>query len=63
MHTSLQTNAHYKDLQVRLMNVVKGTCNTLGCDSCDLKWDGGCSATDLEGKIIDIEIEAENGKD
>lgn len=63
MSHSLQDNAHYNDLQSRLMSVVKGTCNKLGCDNCDLKWDGGCSATDLEGKIIDIEIEAMNGKD
>ncbi|TKF69919.1 hypothetical protein FCV55_10975 [Vibrio sp. F13] len=60
MNANLQNNEHYRDLQSRLMNVVKGTCNKLGCDNCDLKWDGGCSATELEGKIIDIEIEAAN---
>ncbi|CAH6901248.1 conserved hypothetical protein [Vibrio chagasii] len=60
MNANLQNNEHYKDLQSRLINVVEGTCNKLGCDNCDLKWDGGCSATELEGKIIDIEIEAAN---
>ena len=45
-----------KDLRDRLRNVIVGTCNEVGCKGCDLKWDGGCSASELEGRIMDIEI-------
>ncbi|CAH7223617.1 conserved hypothetical protein [Vibrio chagasii] len=48
------------DYQNRLKNIITGTCNTTGCDGCGLKWDGGCSATDLEGKIMDLEMEEMN---
>lgn len=44
------------DLRYRLRNVIIGTCNRKGCDNCDLKYDGGCSATDLQGRIMDIEM-------
>lgn len=43
-------------LNERLKNVIHNTCNKIGCDNCDLKWDDGCSATELEGKIMDIEM-------
>lgn len=43
-------------LRERLRNVITGTCNTIGCDQCDLKWEGGCSAGELEGQIMDIEL-------
>lgn len=49
-------NEYMIDLQTRLSKVIQGTCNTLGCDDCDLKWDDGCSATDLQGKIHDEEL-------
>ena len=45
-----------KDLTDRLRNVIQNTCNTIGCKDCDLKWDGGCSATELEGEIMLIEL-------
>lgn len=51
------SNEYLKDLQFRLSKVIKDTCNTLGCDNCDLKWDDGCSATDLQGKIHDEELQ------
>ncbi len=48
------------ELQVRLKNVIVGTCNSVGCKDCDLKWHDGdeqkCSATELQGEIMDIEI-------
>lgn len=43
-------------LEERLRNIIKGTCNTIGCENCGLKWDDGCSATELQGKIMDIEM-------
>lgn len=42
-------------LNDRLKSVILGTCNTIGCKDCDLKWDGGYQATELQGKIDDIE--------
>jgi hypothetical protein len=47
------------DLNRRLTNVIINTCNQIGCDNCDLKWeeDGReqCSATSLQDKIFNIE--------
>ena len=45
-----------KDLQDRLRAVIAGTCNKVGCKNCGLKWDGGCSASELESRIMDIEM-------
>lgn len=49
-----------ENLNERLKNVILGTCNTVGCDGCGLKWteDGKekCSATELQGKIMDLEM-------
>ncbi len=47
-------------LHERLRVVITGTCNQIGCDNCGLKWEGGCSATELEEKILDIEMGASN---
>ena len=44
------------DLRSRLKQVITQTCNKLGCDKCDLKWEGGCSSVDLEDKIYEIEL-------
>lgn len=44
------------ELQARLKCVIIGTCNKIGCKNCDLKFEGGCSATELESRIMDIEI-------
>lgn len=52
----MENNSHLQDLRIRLKNVIAGTCNTIGCKNCSLKWDGGCSATELESQIMDIEI-------
>lgn len=46
-----------EDLIIRLRDVIHNTCNTVGCKECDLKWEGGCSAIDLQGRIMDIEME------
>lgn len=53
----MQHNNELDDLIIRLKNVIVGTCNTIGCKNCNLKWDGGCSATELEAQIINIEME------
>lgn len=45
-----------KDLESRLRSVILGTCNTIGCKNCDLKWDGGCSATELQNELHDIDM-------
>lgn len=44
---------NYRD---RLRDIILNTCNTIGCENCDLKWGkNDCSATDLQSKIMDIE--------
>ena len=47
-----------EDLRAMLKVTVLGTCNTIGCKDCHLKWDGGCAASDLDNRIMDIEIGA-----
>jgi hypothetical protein len=47
------------DLHERLGEVIKNTCNKIGCKNCGLKWDGGCSATELQGQIMDIEVSSD----
>jgi hypothetical protein len=37
-----------EDLRERLKDVIVNTCNTVGCANCGLKWDDGCSATELD---------------
>ena len=44
------------ELRERLGDVIKNTCNKIGCANCGLKWEGGCSATELDGRIMDIEM-------
>ena len=43
------------ELRIRLRDVITNACNTIGCRDCDLKWEGGCSATDLEDRIYEAE--------
>ena len=50
------------ELQARLKCVIIGTCNNVGCKDCDLKFEGGCSATELESRIMDIELMEIDGK-
>lgn len=47
---------HLLELRDRLRNVITNTCNSIGCKNCDLKWDGECSATELQNKINDQEL-------
>lgn len=51
--------AQIEALEGRLRNVIQGTCNTVGCDQCGLKWPGGCSATDLDSKLLKLRMEPE----
>jgi len=48
------------ELRKRLKNIIVEQCNTKGCKECPYKWDGGCSATDLDGQIMKIEIGESN---
>lgn len=45
-------------IRERLKNIILNTCNKIGCDNCGLSWteDGKekCSATELQGKELDI---------
>lgn len=56
----MTAESNLEDLQRRLNAVVIDTCNTVGCDNCGLKFGGygsrECSATDLQGRILDIEM-------
>lgn len=49
-----------RDLNSRLSSVIRSHCNAIGCDNCDLKYgvfdSKECSATDLQGRIMDIEM-------
>lgn len=44
-----------EELRIRLKDVIVNTCNKVGCNDCGLKWDGGCSMTDLEVRIDEAE--------
>ncbi|HCG7968496.1 hypothetical protein [Vibrio parahaemolyticus] len=55
-------NPRIEELNARLLNIVQDTCNKIGCDNCGLKWDGGCSATEVEGELIDLQIKESNGE-
>lgn len=41
----------------RHRNIIINTCNVVGCKDCGLKWEGGCASSDLQGQIMDIEME------
>ena len=49
-----------ENLNQRLGNVIREYCNKIGCGKCGLEWteDGKskCSATELQGKIYELEI-------
>ena len=49
-----------QELEERLRVVITETCNKIGCKNCGLKWEGGCSATELEGKIQNLTMELKN---
>lgn len=52
-----------QDLIARQTQIIKTVCNVVGCKDCGLKWDSGCSSTDLQDRIIDIEMqEYKDGK-
>lgn len=46
-----------KMLELRLKRIIEEKCNRAGCRNCDLKWEGGCSATELRNKIDEKEEE------
>lgn len=39
----------------QLKNIITTICNQIGCDKCPDKWDGGCSAIELQNKIFEEE--------
>lgn len=45
-----------EDLESRLKHIIKTQCNIDGCKNCGMKWDGGCSATELNNQIMEVEI-------
>ena len=50
-----------ENLRQRLRDLIHSQCNTRGCKDCPYKFNldgigGECSATDLESKIMDIEM-------
>lgn len=48
------------ELEDRLRDVIHTRCNPIGCKDCDLhNGDGTCAATDLQGKIMDLEMNHE----
>jgi hypothetical protein len=49
-------NNELESLRIRSRDVIINTCNDIGCKNCNLKWDGGCVSSELEGKIADIEM-------
>lgn len=55
----VEMNEQLKDLHERLGEVIRGTCNTIGCKDCGLKFsfdpNAECSATDLQRRIYDAE--------
>jgi len=46
-----------EELRIRLKDVIINTCNKVGCKNCDLKWDDGCAATDLQDRLDDAEMD------
>ena len=58
----MDRTAELNDLNDRLREVILGTCNTVGCKDCDLKWgdsweNQSCSSVELQNKIYDLEEE------
>ena len=49
-----------KELEQRLKNIIHTKCNTVGCKNCDLSWENGCSATELQNKIQEVEEDKTN---
>ena len=43
-------------LRDRLRDLIHNVCNTIGCKNCDLSWGSECSATDLDRRIMEIEM-------
>jgi hypothetical protein len=42
-------------LEDRFKDLILNTCNKIGCDKCGYKYDGGCSSTILQDKIMELE--------
>ena len=39
----------------QLKSVILNTCNLIGCNDCQDKWENGCVAIDLQNKIFDLQ--------
>lgn len=59
-------NNELKDLHDRMRNIILNTCNKIGCGNCGLEWneegESKCSATELQSKIMDLEINEKNNR-
>lgn len=45
-----------EQLHERQRQIIIGTCNTIGCKDCHLKWEDGCASSELQNQIMDIEF-------
>lgn len=55
--------SHLEYLRERMRMIAVNTRNTIGCENCGLKWENSCSAIELQGNIMEIEMQdyLENG--
>jgi len=49
-----------EEIQSRLKDTILNTCNKIGCDKCDLKWEDSCSALELQNKEKDLMFKKED---
>lgn len=56
MNKPTDISAELKQLNDRYTRIIVNTCNVIGCKDCDLKWDGGCSSSELQSQIMDLEF-------
>ena len=45
-----------EELRETSRNLIINTCNIIGCKDCAYKWEGGCSSTEIEARIMEIEL-------
>ena len=50
------------EIRERLRVVITETCNKVGCEDCDLKWEDSCQAILLQGKEMDLESATKEGR-
>lgn len=42
-------------LEEQFRNLILNNCNTVGCEDCILKWEGGCRSDELQNEILSLE--------